>query len=119
MVPWPIALLTLLYGALAALELATVWKSVSGAGTKPVIVPLCWLALSAAIMFGLPLRKPWARRLAVWGAVLMLVSTLGLAAAIVASGRPGLGLAAAAGAGVHVLVIRYLGRPAVRAYFTG
>ena len=117
MVPWPIALLTIFYGAIASLSAATVWRAVSGASDRPLIWPAMWLALSAGIMFGLPLLKVWARRLAIVASVLLMLSTLGVAGRIVMAGRPLVGLAATVGAAVHVIVIRYLQRPAVKAYF--
>ena len=118
MIPWPVALLTLGYGALATLSLATAWKTLGGVIHRPLVWPLGWLALSAAVMCGLPLLKSWARRLAIAGSTLLMLTTLATAGLLVSAGRPGLGLAAALGAGVHVLIIRYLRRPAVKALFT-
>jgi len=117
MVPWPIALLTMFYGAIASLSAATMWRVVSGASDRPLIWPAIWLALSAGIMFGLPLLKAWARRLAVIASVLLMLSTLGVAGRIVMAGRPLVGLVATVGAAVHIIVIRYLQRPVVRAWF--
>ena len=117
MVPWPIALLSLLYAVLMTVSLGSVWKIVSGAVVRPLIWPLAWCMLSAAVMCGLPLLKPWARRLAIAGSIWLLVTTLAIAGALVAQGRPGLGLAAALGSGAHVLIIRYLQRPTVKAFF--
>ncbi len=117
MVPWPIALLSLGYAVLMTVSLASVWQIVSGAVVRPLVWPLAWLLLSAAVMCGLPLLKPWARRLAIAGSLWLLVTALAIAGALVAQGRPGLGLAAALGSGVHVLIIRYLQRPAVKQYF--
>ncbi len=118
MVPWSIAVLSVGYGVLATVSLATVWKILGGAVDRPLIWPVAWLALSTTVMCGLPLLKSWARRLAIAGSVALLVTTLAVAGALVASGRPGLGLAATLGAGVHVLIIRYLQRPSVKAWFT-
>ncbi len=117
MVPWPIALLTMFYGAIASLSAATMWRVVSGASDRPLIWPSIWLALSAGVMFGLPLLKAWARRLAIVASVLLMLSTLGVAGRIVMAGRPLIGLLATVGAAIHVIVIRYLQRPAVRAWF--
>ena len=117
MVPWPIALLTIFYGAIASLSAATVWQVVSGTGGRALIWPAMWLALSAGVMFGLPLLKAWARRLAIVASVLLMLSMLGVAVRVVMAGRPLIGLVATVGAAVHVIIIRYLQRPAVKAYF--
>ena len=117
MVPWPIALLTLFYGLLAAVTGATVWKIVTGTLERPIVWPAAWLALSVAVMCGLPLFKPWARRLAVVGSAGLGLVTLGVALLIAGAGRPGFGLLGALLAGTHLIVIRYLRRPSVKAYF--
>ncbi len=117
MIPWPIALLTLFYGAVAAASAAMTWKIASGAVEQPVIWALAWLALSAGAMLGLPLLKAWGRRLAVFGSWLMTALALSLAALLVLNGRPGGALLSTLGAGVHILILRYLGRPAVKALF--
>ena len=117
MVPWPIALLTLFYGLLAAVTGTTVWKIVTGTLERPIVWPAAWLALSVAVMCGLPLFKPWARRLAVVGSAGLGLVTLGVALLIAGAGRPGFGLLGALLAGTHLIVIRYLRRPSVKAYF--
>ena len=117
MVPWPIALLTIFYGMLAAVSGVGVWKIVTGAVHRPLLWPVVWLGLSVAVMCGLPLLKSWARWLAVAGSAGLGVVTLGGALLIAGAGRPGLGFMGALLAGTHVIVIRYLQRPTVKAYF--
>ena len=117
MVPWPIALLTLFYGMLAAVSGVGVWKIVTGVVHRSLVWPVAWLGLSVAVMCGLPLLKSWARRLAVAGSAGLGVVTLGGALLIAGAGRPGLGLLGALLAGTHVVVIRYLQRPEVRKCF--
>ena len=117
MVPWPVALLTLFYGLLAAVSGVGVWKIVTGAADRPLLWPVAWLALSVAVMCGLPLLKSWARRLAVAGSAGLGLVTLGFALLIAGAGRPGLGLLGALLAGTHLVVIRYLRRPSVKGYF--
>ena len=117
MIPWPIALLTLFYGALAAASGAMTWKIVSGELQQPVIWALAWLTLSAGAMCGLPLLKAWGRRLAVFGSWLMMALALSLAALLVLNGRPAGALLSSLGAAVHVMVLRYLGRPSVKSLF--
>jgi hypothetical protein len=117
MVPWPIALLTLFYGLVATVSAATLWKSAAGVIDRPLIWPIAWLTLSAGAMFGLPLSKVWGRRLAIWTSAALMVSTLAVAGTLVRIGRPGAGLLVALSSGFHVLAIRYLQRPAVKAYF--
>jgi len=70
-----------------------------------------------AVMCGLPLLKPWARRLALAGSWLLLTLTLAVAAAWIRAGHPAIALAASLSSVVHVTVIRYLGRPSVKAIF--
>lgn len=117
MIPVPIALLTLFYGAMAALSAATVWKMFFDVTDRSMLLPLGWLALSASLMCGLPLLKPWARKLAVAASLLMMVFTLSLATLLVMRGQPSVAIIATCGAGVHGVVIRYLQRPMVKAYF--
>ena len=117
MVPWPIALLTLLYGVIAAISSATAWKILSGASGRSVLWPVTWLALSAGAMCGLPLLKPWARRAAIATSTLLAVATLAIAGVLVAAHRPIGALLATISVSVHVLSIRYLQRPAIKAYF--
>ena len=117
MVPWPIALLTLLYGVIATASAATVWRVVIGISEQSLLWPLTWLTLSVGAMCGLPLLKPWGRVLAIWTSVLLLLVTLAIAGLSVRSGHPLGGLLAAFIAGTHALVIRYLQRPAVKVLF--
>jgi len=118
MIPWPIALLCLFYAALTAASAAAVWKIATGASGQPLVWAAAWLSLSCAVMCGLPLLKAWARTLAVFGAILMAALSLAVAGLLVISGRPMEALLATLAAGVHVLIIRYLRRPAVRAMFS-
>ena len=117
MVPWPIALLTLLYGVIATASASTVWRVMTGDSQQSLIWPLMWLALSAGAMCGLPLLKPWGRVLAIWTSVLLLLVTLAIAGLWVRGGHPLGGLLAAFMAGTHALAIRYLQRPAVKSLF--
>ena len=117
MVPWPIAILTLCYGAMAAASAATAWKITTGMSPQPIVWPLVWLAWSSATMCGLPLLKPWARWAAILGSLVLMLSTLGMAGMLVLSHRPLAALLATFGSAIHVLVIRYLQRPVVRAFF--
>lgn len=117
MVPWPIALLSLFYGVIATVSAATLWQILSGASDRPLLWPAMWLALSTGVMCGLPLLKPWARTLAIVASALMVLMTLAVAGLLVTSGRPFASLGATLAAGLHFFVIRYLQRPAIRAYF--
>ena len=117
MVPWPIALLAMLYAVIATASAAGLWKIATGASHQSLVWPLGWLTLSVAAMVGLALLKPWGRRLAVVGLALITMSMLALAALLIMARRPLGGLLATAAASVHVVMIRYLHRPATKAYF--
>ena len=117
MVPLPIALLSLFYGFLAAISASAVWKIAHGTLSRPVIWPALWLGLSAALVCGLPLLKPWARSLAIIGSWALALMTLAYAGLLARAGRPGLALAGGFLAGSHFIIIRYLKRPTVKAYF--
>ena len=117
MVPWPIALLTLFYGIIAAASAATVWRIITGHAQQAMVWAASWLVLSGGIMCGLPLLKSWARTWAVFGSMLMTVLALAVAGLLAANRHPWGALLATLGAGVHVLVIRYLRRPIIRGYF--
>ena len=119
MVPWPIAVLTLFYGVIATLAAARVWKIVQGASRQSLPCAVGWLALSVVLMGGLPLLRPWARRLAIFGSVVWTVLTLAVAGVLVAARHPVAACGAAGGAALHLIVIRYLRSPAVHAYFAG
>ena len=117
MVPWPIAWLALFYGAVATTSAATVWKVILGAADRSPVWPIAWLALSASLMCGLPLLRPWARTLAMAASALLVLVTLSMAGLLVMGGRPLIGLLATLGTAVHVIAIRYLQRPTVKARF--
>lgn len=118
MVPWPIAWLSLLYGVLAAASAATVWKIAVGTIERALIWPVVWLGLSVFTMCGLALLKPWARGLAILGLALIMVVLLAMAGLFAVSAHPWGALFTALLAGVPVIMIRYLRRPVVKAYFT-
>jgi hypothetical protein len=118
MVPWPIALLALLYAVIATASAVSVWRVMSGASAQPLLWPVAWLTLSASAVYGLALLKPWARTVTLIGFVALSVVTLGVAGVMVATGRPLGGLFATVIVGFYVLAIRYLQRPSVRTYFT-
>ncbi len=117
MIPWPIALLTLFYGVLAAASAAGVLRILSGLDHRQLFWVAAWLILCSVVMCGLPLLKSWARMLAIIGSLLMTVMTLTVAALLVATDRPGIALAATFAAAIHVLIIRYLQRPVVQRLF--
>ncbi len=117
MVPWPIAFLTLFYAMIATSSAVSVWKGISGASAQSPIWPVGWCALSAGATIGLPLLKPWARQLAIWTSILLLITTLAIAGLLVAAAKPGAALLTTILAGTHGIVIRYLQRPAVKQLF--
>ena len=79
--------------------------------------PLAWLTGSMAITCGLPLLRPWARWLAIAGSVVMILISLIMADWLARSDHPWPALAATLGAGVHLVIIRYLRRPTIKTYF--
>jgi len=127
MIPWSIALLTLFYGVIATLAAAHVWRMlmsgaamwavVHRASVSRVVWALVWLGVASAAMIGLPLRRAWGRSLAIITSWLLIVTTLAMAGVLVASGKPGLGLAVTFSIACHYLMIRYLKRPVVVAWF--
>ena len=117
MVPWPIALLTLGYGVVAAVSSATVWKAVIGPHQPWPLWPSVWLAISAGAMIGLALLKPWGRMLAIVTSIALTLTTLAIAARCVSAGQPVAGLLAAFATSIHLLTIRYLQRPTIKRYF--
>ena len=117
MVPWPVALLTLFYGVIAAMSAATAWKSLIGASHQSLAWPLTWLACSAGAMIGLPLLKSWGRICAIATSLLLTLTTLAIAGLFVRAGKPLEGLLIAFATAVHVLTMRYLQRPIVKGYF--
>lgn len=118
MIPWPVALLALFYGTIAAVSGAALWHSLNGLSEQAAVWPGIWLGASAGATYGLILLRPWARPLAITGSVLLSLITLAAAGLLVMARHPLAGLAATLGAGVHVLIIRYLRRPLVKQFFT-
>lgn len=117
MVPWPIALLTLFYGVIATLAAAMTWKVMLGSAQQLLAWTVVWLVLSGGATCGLPLLRPWGRVMAMWTSILLMLATLAAAGVLVAAGHPGIGLAVTLSTACHYLMIRYLQRPAVKAYF--
>ena len=117
MVPWPVALLTLFYGVIAAASSATVWNILSGRAQASVAWPMAWLAMSGGAMCGLPLLKPWGRALAITVSILLTLVTMSIAGLLVAAHHPLAALAATGSSLMHVITIRYLQRPSVKAFF--
>jgi hypothetical protein len=117
MIPWPVALLTAFYCVVATLSAAMLWNIVRGASRQPLVWALAWLGVSGAAMCGLPLLRPWGRRMALLTSWLLIGATLAVAAGLVAAGKPALGLAVTFSTACHYLMVRYLKRPAVRAWF--
>jgi hypothetical protein len=107
----------LFYGLIAAASGAMAWKIAIGSSRQPLLWALSWLVVSGGVMCGLPLFKPWARRLAIFGSAVLMALTLSVAAACIMASRPLAALIITLGAGLHVLTIRYLRRPAVRRWF--
>lgn len=118
MVPWPIAVLTLFYGVIAAASASMSWQVIIGVAQRPLAPQLLWLLVSSGAMLGLPLLRSWGRRLAIWTSVGLMVVMLSVAGILVlAAHKVGLGLLMAAGSGLHMLAIRYLNLPSVKMYF--
>ena len=117
MIPWPIALLTVFFGALATISVARAVKILTGLTAGSLIWQLIWTVVCAGAMAGLPFFKPWARRLAVSGLIGMTVATLSVAGLLVMRGRPLAALLATCGSVVYMIALRYLGRPQVKAWF--
>ena len=118
MIPWPIALLTLFYAVIATASAAKVWKILAGVSEQAILWPLSWFVLFSIIMCGLPLLKPWARRLAVFGSLILMIACLAVSALLIVTSQPIGALCATVASGVQFLMIRYLRRPFVRAYFS-
>lgn len=118
MIPWPVALLTLFYGIIATSSASTLWKILTGVTEQSLAWQMLWLGLSGGAMCGLALMKSWGRALAIWTSTLLMVAMLALAGLLALNAhQPLAGLVVACGAALHMVVIRYLGRPSVRAWF--
>ena len=118
MIPWPIALLSVFYGVIATSSASVLWQIAMGQTHRALIWQVMWFGLSAGATCGLALLKPWGRRLAIWTSILLMVVMLSIAGLLTLVARePLLGLVMTLGASLHVLVMRYLGRPSVKAYF--
>jgi len=121
MVPWPIALLAGLYAVLATSSAAALWRIMQGQAHQSPLWPAVWCAVSTTLVIGLALLKPWARTLAIWSATFTLVGWLSAALLAVLRPTPAplSSLTATGIAGGYLLVLRYLTRPHVKAWFHG
>lgn len=117
MIPWPIALLALFYGVVATLAAATAWKIILGVSAASWTWAVVWVVLSGGAVYGLIFLKPWGRKLAIWTSTLLIVTTLAVSALLIASTQPGFGLLMTFSTACHYLMIRYLQRPMVKAWF--
>ena len=118
MVPWPIALLTLFYGAITALSAATLWKIALGWVHQSPVWAVVWLVCSAGAVVGLVWLRPWGRRLAIVTSWLLIASTLAISGLLVVGKQPLAGLLVTFSTACHYLMIRYLSRPAVKMLFS-
>ena len=119
MVPWPIAVLTLVYGAIATSSVAAMWRAAQGQVQQPLVWSGIWGGVSAILVIGLTLMRPWARVLAVWASLAMMLSALGMAglALVQATPNPTHSLFATLVASLQLVIIRYLTRPHVKVWF--
>ena len=117
MIPWPIALLALFYGVVATSAAATACKIVFGLLEQSLLWAVVWFGFSAGAVLGLVFLKPWGRKLAIWTSLLLIVTTLAVAALLIAAKQPGWGLVVTLSTACHYLMIRYLQRPRVKAWF--
>lgn len=118
MLPWPIALLALFYGAIATVSGAALYKSLNGLSQQAAVWPGIWLGVSAGAAYGLMLLRPWARPLTIAASIALSAFTLAIAAVLVMASHPLGGFAATIAAAAHVLIIRYLSRPLVKTFFS-
>lgn len=117
MIPWPIALLSLFYAAVAFYSAASLWKVALGLSHQSAFWLCVWLMLSASAAAGLVWLKPWGRRFAMGTSWLLILSTLAVSALYIAAGKPLVGLFITVTTACHYLMIRYLKRPAVAVWF--
>ena len=117
MIPWPVALLALFYCVIATMSAGMAWNILCGASQQPLSWALAWLAISGGAMCGLPLLKPWGRCLALWTSWMLIGATLAVAGGLVAAGKPVVGLVVTFSTACHYLMVRYLKRPSVKAWF--
>ena len=108
MIPWPIALLSLFYGVVAAFAAANAWEILNGASQRPLVWPLLWLGLCAGAMVGLPMGRAWGRTLAVAAAWWLTLSSLATAAWFVRLKQPLVALLVTFTSAIYILIIRYL-----------
>lgn len=117
MVPWPIAILVVCYGVVAAASGATMWRALIGVEESRVLWLGICCGLSSALVVGLALLKPWARSLAIASSWILILVSLAVAGRYVLATRPGAALLTTCVAGLHMVVIRYLRRVTVKNYF--
>ena len=119
MIPWPIALLVIWYAAIATAAAAKLWQMGPALASQSGWWIGLWAGLSLVLVIGLAWLKPWARMAAIGGSLLMTVGAILGALRAVAQVPPSMSqsLTAMAVASVNLVVIRYLTRPHVKAWF--
>jgi hypothetical protein len=118
MIPWPIALIIVIHAVVGTVSLAGLVQGMARPSPQ-LLVPALWLAVSCAAVLGLSGMRPWARRLAVWSSMVMMLMGLaaGLMAAILTPPSARHSLLGTGLASVHLFLVRYLTRPHVRRWF--
>jgi len=119
MIPWPIALVVLLYGLIAASSAARMWQGIASRSVSSSAWSLAWCLMAGAVVVGLAWLRPWARRLAVWSSLVMMLGALGAALFTILqpTPHPRHSLVATGMASLYLVVSRYLSRPRVKAWF--
>ncbi len=118
MVPWPIALLAAGYTILATTSAAAMWRHPQGQGGA-VWLGALWCGVSVVLVAGLATLKPWARTLAVWVSIGLMISALGagVLAIVQVPPQPMRSLLGTVMACAQLVILRYLTRPHVKGWF--
>ena len=117
MIPLPVALLALLFTALATVSAARLYQALTGASQQSMLWAIGWLVVCGGAAMGLALLRSWGHRLAVLGLWACALATLSIAGLLAGARHPAEAMMTAIGAGLPVVGVQYLKRPAVRAWF--
>ena len=120
MVPWPIGVIAAVHAVFATVAAAAVWRvGMSHALSASSAWSSLWCLSSSALTVGLVFLKPWARRFAVYASIALAIGGLAVAALAVlgAPPDPARSLCGTGFASAQLVIIRYLTRPRVKAWF--
>ncbi len=116
-VPSLLAVVCLVYGALAAALGASLYRMLVQNEPGNLVTTGGGFVVAVFVVYGLAFMRKWAWKLTLFASYILVVFGLGLSGLYVLSGYPFYGVIATCVSGLQFVVIRYLKRPVIRTLF--